>query len=82
MIMDEPNSNLDNEGEVALTHAIKSIVSRGGIAIVVAHRPSALVAVENLAVIQNGRLVSFGPKQEIMRPVSQTAADSSRRVPA
>ena len=82
VIMDEPNSNLDNEGEVALTHAIKSIVSRGGIAIVVAHRPSALVAVENLAVIQNGRLVSFGPKQEIMRPVSQTAADSSRRVPA
>jgi PrtD family type I secretion system ABC transporter len=82
VIMDEPNSNLDNEGEIALTHAIKSIVARGGIAIVVAHRPSALVAVDNLAVIQNGRLVSFGPKQEIMRPVSQTGADSSRRVPA
>ncbi|MFZ5690188.1 MAG: type I secretion system permease/ATPase [Pseudomonadota bacterium] len=82
VVMDEPNSNLDNEGEIALTNAIKSVVARGGIAIVVAHRPSALVAVDYLAVIQNGRLVSFGPKQEIMRPVSQSAADSSRRVPA
>jgi ATP-binding cassette subfamily C protein len=82
VVMDEPNSNLDNDGEIALTNAIKSIVARGGIAIVVAHRPSALVAVDYLAVVQNGRLVSFGPKQEIMRPVSQSAADSSRRVPA
>ena len=82
VIMDEPNSNLDGEGEAALTNAIKSVSARGGIAIVVAHRPSALVAVDYLAVIQNGRLVSFGPKQEIMRPVSQAAGDSSRRVPA
>jgi len=80
VIMDEPNSNLDNEGEVALTNAIKSVLARGGIAIVVAHRPSALVAVDYLAVIQNGRLVSFGPKHEIMRPVAQAAVDSSRRV--
>lgn len=83
VIMDEPNSNLDGEGEAALTNAIKSVSARGGIAIVVAHRPSALVAVDYLAVIQNGRLVSFGPKQEIMRPVpTSVAADSSRRVPA
>jgi PrtD family type I secretion system ABC transporter len=82
VIMDEPNSNLDSEGEVALTNAIKGISARGGIAIIVAHRPSALVAVDLLAVIQNGRLVSFGPKQEIMRPIGQAAADSSQRVSA
>ena len=45
VIMDEPNSNLDGEGEAALTQAIEGIRARGGIAIVIAHRPSALVAV-------------------------------------
>ncbi len=73
VIMDEPNSNLDGEGEMALTDAIKGICARGGIAIVVAHRPSALVAVEYLAVVQNGRIAAFGPKNEIMKPASQPA---------
>jgi PrtD family type I secretion system ABC transporter len=71
VIMDEPNSNLDSEGEAALAEAIKNVSDRGGIAIVVAHRPSALAAIDLLAVVQNGRIVSFGPKQEIMKPVSQ-----------
>lgn len=68
VVMDEPNSNLDSEGEVALTAAIKGITARGGIAVVVAHRPSALVAVEKVAVIQNGKMSAFGPKSEILRP--------------
>jgi ATP-binding cassette subfamily C protein len=66
VVMDEPNSNLDADGEAALTRAIQGIRARGGIAIVVAHRPSALVAVDYVAVLQNGRLSSFGPKDEIV----------------
>jgi PrtD family type I secretion system ABC transporter len=66
VIMDEPNSNLDSEGETALTSAIQSVRSRGGIAIIVAHRPSALAAVELLAVIQQGKLIAYGPKDEIL----------------
>jgi PrtD family type I secretion system ABC transporter len=66
VVMDEPNSNLDGEGEAALTEAIKGIRARGGIAMVIAHRPSALVAVDLVAVIQNGRLTAFGPKEEII----------------
>jgi ATP-binding cassette subfamily C protein len=66
VIMDEPNSNLDGEGELALTQAIEGIRARGGIAIVIAHRPSALVAVDLVAVVQNGRIVSFGPKQDVL----------------
>jgi ABC-type protease/lipase transport system fused ATPase/permease subunit len=58
VIMDEPNSNLDGEGELALTQAI--------IGIVIAHRPSALVAVDLVAVVQDGRIVSFGAKQDIL----------------
>lgn len=66
VVMDEPNSNLDSDGELALTQAIKSIRARGGIAIVVAHRPSALAAVDQVAVIQQGKLIAFGAKDEIL----------------
>ena len=66
VILDEPNSNLDGEGEAALTQAIEGIRARGGIAIVIAHRPSALVAVDLVAIVQNGRIMSFGPTQDVL----------------
>lgn len=74
VIMDEPNSNLDGEGEGALTEAIEGIKARGGIAIVIAHRPSALIAVDLVGIIQNGRLGAFGNKQDIMTPGLQSSA--------
>jgi len=66
VVMDEPNAFLDAEGEQALNQAITQIRRRGGIAIVVAHRPSVLSAVDMIAVVQNGRLTSFGPKEKII----------------
>ncbi|MDF1599318.1 type I secretion system permease/ATPase [Mesorhizobium sp. YIM 152430] len=66
VVLDEPNSNLDAEGEAALTAAIEAVKARGGIAVVVAHRPSALAAIDMIAVIQAGRLAAFGPKDEII----------------
>ncbi|WP_441228120.1 type I secretion system permease/ATPase [Tardiphaga sp. 20_F10_N6_6] len=77
VIMDEPNSNLDGEGEEALTKAIEGISARGGITIVIAHRPSALVAVGLVAIVQNGRLVAFGDKHDIMTPGLRPAATSA-----
>ena len=74
VIMDEPNSNLDGEGEAALTQAIEGISARGGITIVIAHRPSALVAVDLVAIVQNGRMVAFGKKQDIMTPATSTGS--------
>ncbi|MNL40869.1 Type I secretion system ATP-binding protein PrsD [compost metagenome] len=66
VIMDEPNAFLDAEGEAALNLAIRQIRARGGIAVVVAHRPSILAEVDMVAVIQNGRMTAFGPKEEIV----------------
>jgi ATP-binding cassette subfamily C protein len=74
VVMDEPNSNLDGEGEEALTQAIHGIKARGGIAIVIAHRPSALVAVDLVAIVQAGRLTAFGKKEEIMTPTAPPTA--------
>ncbi len=54
VVLDEPNSNLDAEGEDALTQAILSVRARGGILIVIAHRPSALAGVDQVLVMGDG----------------------------
>ncbi len=69
VVLDEPNSNLDNEGEQALTAAILSIRARGGIVVVIAHRPSALAGVDLVLVMSEGRVQSFGPKEEVLNKV-------------
>jgi PrtD family type I secretion system ABC transporter len=66
VVLDEPNSNLDAEGEEALTRAILGVRARGGIVIVVAHRSSALAAVDHLLVMARGGQQAFGPKEEIL----------------
>ena len=71
VVLDEPNSNLDAEGEAALTNAIHGVRERGGICIVIAHRPSALAAVDMTMIITDGRVQAFGPKEEILRSAVQ-----------
>jgi PrtD family type I secretion system ABC transporter len=71
VVLDEPNSNLDGEGEAALTAAIQGVKARGGIVVVIAHRPSALAAVDLVAVIQNGKMSAFGPRDEIVAPAQR-----------
>lgn len=73
VILDEPNSNLDAEGEAALTMAIQGVRARGGIAIVVAHRPSALASLDQVLVMANGRIQAFGPKNEILNKITRPA---------
>jgi PrtD family type I secretion system ABC transporter len=71
VVLDEPNSNLDAEGDAALTQAILSIRARGGIAVVIAHRPSAIAGVDLLLAMKEGRAVAFGPKDEVLAKVLQ-----------
>ena len=67
VVLDEPNSNLDSEGEDALVDAIVRVRQRGGIVVVVTHRPTALAGVDLVAVMIAGRLKAFGPKQQVMQ---------------
>ena len=71
VVLDEPNSNLDAEGDEALTQAILGVRARGGIVIVVAHRPSAIAGVDYILVMAKGRQQQFGPKEEILNRVIQ-----------
>ena len=74
VVLDEPNSNLDSFGDQALTSAIKSVRARGGIVVIVAHRPSAIASVELLLALHNGKTQAFGPKDEVLAKV-MTASD-------
>jgi PrtD family type I secretion system ABC transporter len=69
VVLDEPNSNLDSDGEHALTQAILGVRARGGILVVVAHRPSALAGVDQVLVMNSGRVQLLGPKDEILNNV-------------
>ena len=73
VVLDEPNSNLDAEGDEALTQAIRSVRARGGIAIIVAHRPSALAAVDLVMVMAQGKAQLFGPKDEVLGKIARPA---------
>jgi len=66
VVLDEPNSNLDSDGDEALTKAVLSVRARGGIIVVVAHRPSAIAGVDLLLVMKDGRQQVAGPKDAIL----------------
>ena len=73
VVLDEPNSNLDAEGDEALTRAILSLRARGAITIVVAHRPSAIAGVDYILIMGKGRQQQFGPKEEVLTRLTPPA---------
>jgi len=69
LVLDEPNSNLDVEGEKALTAAIINVRLRGGIAIVITHRANVLMAVDKIMILNEGRVQAFGPRERLIPQV-------------
>ena len=67
VILDEPNSNLDNEGSMALNNAIKRLKSEGKSVLIMAHRPAAIQECDKILVIDQGTMTAFGPKDEVLR---------------
>ncbi|MGJ8609852.1 MAG: type I secretion system permease/ATPase, partial [Octadecabacter sp.] len=65
LILDEPNSNLDNEGSMAVNNAIRLIREEGGAVFVMAHRPAAIEQCDKLMYIDGGALKAFGPTDEV-----------------
>ena len=74
IVLDEPNSNLDTEGDEALTRAVRAARERGAIVVVVAHRPVGIEAVDMLLVLKDGRMHAFGPKDTVLGQVLQRVA--------
>ena len=70
LVLDEPNANLDSDGEASLDRALRAAKERGAVAIVIAHRPSALAACDKVLVLAEGMQKAFGPRDAILRKVA------------
>ncbi len=74
IVLDEPNANLDQDGDAALTEAIQKARQRGSAVVVITHRPSAIAAVDRVLIVKDGRQVACGPKEAVMRDMMQSNA--------
>ncbi len=81
LVLDEPNSNLDNEGSVALNDAIVAMKAAGDAVLIMAHRPAAIKECDRLLVLEDGSRKAWGPREKVMsdmlsnvRVIRKTAA--------
>ncbi|MDU9007126.1 type I secretion system permease/ATPase [Sedimentitalea todarodis] len=74
IVLDEPNANLDPEGEAALAGGIRAATAHGAVVIVVTHRMSLLEAVNHAGVMEQGRMVRFGKSSVVLNKEAQPTA--------
>jgi ABC-type protease/lipase transport system fused ATPase/permease subunit len=71
IFLDEPNSNLDSEGDASLMHAIQAASKNGSTILLVAHRTSVLSNCNKILVLKSGQQLAFGPKEEVLKKIAQ-----------
>jgi ATP-binding cassette subfamily C protein len=81
VVLDEPNSNLDPDGEVALARAVAGVKARGGIVLLVAHRREILSVVDLLLVMRGGTAQAFGPRDEVLAKLAPPPQQPPRSDP-
>lgn len=81
VVLDEPNAHLDALGEDALNQAVQAVRSRGGIVVLIAHRPSALATVDHVLVIADGRMQMIGPRDEVLARLQPGQRTMARPAP-
>ncbi|WP_170326442.1 type I secretion system permease/ATPase [Ruegeria arenilitoris] len=79
LVLDEPNSDLDAEGEQALRDALLAVQERGAIAIVMTHRPATLQAANKVLVLRSGSQAQFGDKQDVLKVNSRNVLQTPPR---
>ncbi|NOX95244.1 MAG: type I secretion system permease/ATPase [Alphaproteobacteria bacterium] len=70
VVLDEPNANLDAEGDAALAKAVQRLKARGATTIIVAHRPSTIAYVDKLLMLSDGETRAFGPRDEVLKKIA------------
>ncbi len=71
LVLDEPNSNLDNEGSEAVNQAIRIMKSEGKSVLIMAHRPAAIKECDMILMLEGGSRAAFGPKDEVLKQMVQ-----------
>ena len=78
VVLDEPNSSLDDAGEAALIRAIGDLKKNGSTVVVITHKPSIIANVENFLLLRDGQVAAFGPRDEVFHALSQAAPAAPR----
>jgi ATP-binding cassette subfamily C protein len=78
LVLDEPNSNLDNDGSMALNAAIRAMKEDGKSVIIMAHRPAAIQECDLLMMLDNGARRAFGPRDEVLKAIVRNAPEIVR----
>ncbi len=79
LVLDEPNSNLDNEGSQALNKAIRKMKTEGKSVMIMAHRPAAIEECEVILVLDGGMRRAFGPRDKVLKEVLQNYQNFKQR---
>lgn len=81
VVLDEPNSSLDEEGDAALAKAIKQASARGATVVVITHRTTVLSVTNKILVLRDGQQQAFGPRDEVLAALKQAARQAQMPVP-
>jgi ATP-binding cassette subfamily C protein len=81
VVLDEPQANLDDEGEFALIEALKNVKRRGALVIIVTHRRSALVICDKILLLVNGIQQAFGPREQVLQALAKRPLVPSANAP-
>ena len=79
ILLDEPNSNLDDRGEQALAQALRTLKAKGVTVIVITHRPGVLNELDKVLVMQDGVLKAFGPRLDVLRELNKQAQPKAKK---
>jgi ATP-binding cassette subfamily C protein len=78
LVLDEPNSNLDNEGSLALNQAIRAMKAADNAVLIMAHRPAAIQECEVLLMLEDGARRAFGPRDQVLREILKNHGEVTR----
>ena len=82
VVLDEPNSNLDEAGDAALLQALRRLKQLGKTVVVVTHRSQVLQVVDKLLLLNDGQVVAFGPRDAVLQKLAAARGDAGPRAPA
>lgn len=82
VVLDEPNSNLDQEGELALDNAVRALRQRGSIVIVISHRPKVVRNLDRVMVLVKGKMLAFGTQRQVSAQLANLTGQKSAAAPA
>ena len=80
VVLDEPNSNLDDSGEAALVQAVMQLKAMGSTVVLISHRSSILAVVDKLLLLVNGTVQAFGPKDQVMQALQGGGTQQSAQM--